>query len=93
VGLSLLLPFHLSLLALSLSSFVRGNQGDEGRVEIRDSTESSADYRNTGLLSFGEAEEGSEAGPSKEQERKRKGLTRMDRTSFICSRIWTGADG
>ena len=36
--------------------------------------------RNTGLLSFGEAEEGSEAGPSKEKERERKkGLTRMDR--------------
>jgi hypothetical protein len=54
---------------------------------IGESTQSSADYRNTGLLSFGEAEEGSEAGPSKEQERKRKGLTRMDRTSTLsfCS--------
>jgi len=40
--------------------------------------------RNTGLLSFGEAEEGSEAGPSKEKERERKkGLTRMDRM-FNC---------
>ena len=43
----------------------------------------SANNRNTGLLSFGEAEEGSEAGPSKEQERKRKGLTRMDRKSTL----------
>jgi hypothetical protein len=49
----------------------RGNMNEGGM----------ADRRNTGLLSFGEAEEGSEAGPSKEKEKeteKRKGLTRMD---------------
>ena len=51
-----------------------------------------ADDRNTGLLSFGEAEEGSEAGPSKEQERKRKGLTRKDRTSTQRFRILGGTD-
>jgi hypothetical protein len=73
-------------------SFARGNEGDEGS-EDRGVQEKSADNRNTGLLSFGEAEEGSEAGPSKEQERKRKGLTRMDRMSSICFRILTGADG
>lgn len=42
-----------------------------------------ADSRNTGLLSFGEAEEGAEAGPSEKKERERKGLTRMDRMSCL----------
>jgi len=36
------------------------------------------DFRNTGLLSFGEAEEGSEEAEKAAKE-KRKGLTRMDR--------------
>jgi hypothetical protein len=66
-------------------SFAAGHAGEEGDEEIGESTESRANNRNTGLLSFGEAEEGSEAGPSKEQERKRKGLTRMDRTSTLRS--------
>ena len=35
------------------------------------------DFRNTGLLSFGEAEEGSEEAEKAAKE-KRKGLTRMD---------------
>jgi hypothetical protein len=75
----------LSLLAPSLLSFAPGNEGEEGS-EDKGVQGSSADYRNTGLLSFGEAEEGSEAGPSKEQERKRKGLTRMDCTSTLSFR-------
>jgi hypothetical protein len=80
VGLSLLSPSLSSHVAPTLLSFAPGNEGARD-ARIGGSAKSCADYRNTGLLSFGEAEEASEAGPSKEQERKRKGLTRMDRTS------------
>jgi len=57
------------------------DEADRGQDSFR---EGRLMNRNTGLLSFGEAEEGSEAGPSKEKERERKkGLTRMDRM-FNC---------
>jgi hypothetical protein len=85
--ISVLLPYLLSLVTAYLEPRslreMKEKRGAwrQGRVQ-----ENSADNRNTGLLSFGEAEEGSEAGPSKEQERKRKGLTRMDRTSTLSFR-------
>jgi hypothetical protein len=50
-----------------------------------------ADGRNTGLLSFGEAEEGSEEAEKEKEKAKRKGLTRMD-CKLLRLGEWAGAD-